>query len=372
MKQWMLALGDVFLEQRLQLLFFELFHRDAGQPRGDLAQRLPIMALIFLQRKNRCTPFRHITHHQVNKVRREIRVHRMRRAGQNHIRMARGLVQIDVERDHEVEAFKCLGQALRIGIGQHRVAGHGDKGADLAFARRHDFFNQCTVWKRAGELRQAADACLPAVHRRHIADEDIVEHHVRDDADRKHHATRTVDVAGQHIDHILQPARHGAETLRAGAESSIPGGAVGPGEFACELTNHVGRHGTRCRHPLRGILGRQRADGFDAAHLAFQVTQPNQILREQHVDDGQQEIRVGPRTNRDVLIGNFGSLGTARVDDDHFAAAFTDRLDALGHARCRQQAAIGNNGVTALNHEIVCPIHIRHRHCCAVTEHQRR
>ena len=203
----MLALGNHLFQQRLYVVLFKFFHRHTGDARGDLAQCPPVVALPLFQRKNRPSPFRHIAHRQVNIKRRKVGIHRMRRAGQDHVGMARGLVQVDVERDHELEAVKRLDHFVRVWVGQHRIAGHGDEGADLAFSRRQDFLLQRARRQRAAELGQSADAGLPAVHRRHAIDKGIVEHQHRNNADREHHAARPIHIARQHVDRVLQPTR---------------------------------------------------------------------------------------------------------------------------------------------------------------------
>src|SRR3546814_7434524 len=60
------------------------------------------------------------------------------------------------------------------------------------------------------------------------------------------------------------------------------------------------------------------------------------------MDDREQEIGVGARPYRNVLIGKFGRFRAARIDDDYLPAPLTDGLDALGHAGRGHQASVGD------------------------------
>src|SRR5207247_7516107 len=63
---------------------------------------------------------------------------RFQHGGRNDVGMARGLVDVDVDRHHEVELVECGGEALPVGHGEHWIAGQRHHRADLAQNRGLD------------------------------------------------------------------------------------------------------------------------------------------------------------------------------------------------------------------------------------------
>ena len=97
-----------------------------------------------------------------------VRARERRRAGQDHVRVARRLVHVDVERDHEVERLECAVEALGLRRRDDRVARDRDERADLALARRLDLLGeaddrQLAERPRAGRARGSSSgrACTP-------------------------------------------------------------------------------------------------------------------------------------------------------------------------------------------------------------------
>ena len=68
---------------------------------------------------------------------------------------------------------------------------------------------------------------------------------------RKHRATRLVEVAGQHVEHVDQPAGERAVGLGASAQAAVDRGALRLGERACKLADVVGGNAAAGRHGLR-------------------------------------------------------------------------------------------------------------------------
>ena len=62
-------------------------------------------------------------------------------------------------------------------------------------------------------------------------------------------------------------------------------------------------------------------------------------LGEQHVHEREQQVRVGARPDRVVLVGDLGRAAAARVDDDELAAARPQRLAAGRACRARSSAS---------------------------------
>ena len=82
--------------------------------------------------------------------------------GQDHVRVARRLVHVDVDRDHEVEALDRALEAAAVGGREHRVAGDRDERAHLTLARGLDLLGQHGHGQLAEQLRQPAHAAVPA------------------------------------------------------------------------------------------------------------------------------------------------------------------------------------------------------------------
>ena len=80
---------------------------------------------------------------------------------QDQVRMAGGLVDVDVDRDHERQALQRLVQRASVRRGQHRIAGADEQGADLAVAGGGDLLDHAGHRQLAGELRQPAHAAVP-------------------------------------------------------------------------------------------------------------------------------------------------------------------------------------------------------------------
>ena len=76
--------------------------------------------------------------------------------------MARGLVHVEVDRDHEVEALERRAEAPAVRRREHRVAGEAEERADLALARRLDLLGERRRGQLAEGLGQAAHAGVPA------------------------------------------------------------------------------------------------------------------------------------------------------------------------------------------------------------------
>jgi hypothetical protein len=70
-----------------------------------------------------------------------------------------------------------------------------------------------------------------------------------------------------------------------------------------------------------------------------------------------------------VLVGHGGGLGTARVEQDHAAAARLNRFHARAHPRRRHDAAVGSERVRAHHEKIAGTVDVRNREQQRVAEH---
>jgi hypothetical protein len=125
------------------------------------------------------------------------------RSGQYHVGVPRGLVHVDVHREHEVEALDCLLQPLGVRCGDHRVAGDGDEGSDLSFPRSVDLLGKAGHGQLPVALRQPANATMPASEPHALAGSGGVRGVLLAGCrEREHHAALAVEVAGEYVEHI--------------------------------------------------------------------------------------------------------------------------------------------------------------------------
>ncbi len=76
-------------------------------------------------------------------------------------------------------------------------------------------------------------------------------------------------------------------------------------------------------------------------------------LRDDGARDRGEEVGVGARPDRDVLVGVFGGLAASRVDDHDRAAAGLDPLQSAGEVRRRTERTVGRVRVRAeQQHEV--------------------
>ena len=113
--------------------------------------------------------------------------------------MARRLVEVEVDADHEVERLERGGEAVAVRRRQHRVAGDREQRADLAVARRLDLLGQAGGGQLAERSRGSprtrvaqrptVDAAAAARARRRVR--------ANRRRAREHRAARAVEVAGE-------------------------------------------------------------------------------------------------------------------------------------------------------------------------------
>ena len=73
---------------------------------------------------------------------------------------------------------------------------------------------------------------------------------------REHGAALAVEVAGQHVQHVHQPAGQRAELLRGGADPAVHGGPLGARQLARHAPDLLGADPARRRHRLGGEVAR--------------------------------------------------------------------------------------------------------------------
>ena len=149
-----------------------------------------------------------------------------------------------------------------------RVAGHRDQRPDLALARRLDLVGQRGDRQLAERLGQPAHARRPAADRE-AAPRLAGRVGLARGGEREHRAALAVEVAGQHVEDVDQPARERAERLRRRADAAVDGGALGGGELARHAADLLRRRCPSAPATASGVNGHgQRLDRLDARRPA--------------------------------------------------------------------------------------------------------
>src|SRR5207244_12070237 len=145
-----------------------------------------------------------------------------RETREDHVGVPGRLVQVDVEAHHEVEPGERARQAVAVRRAEDRIAGDRDETADLALARRLDLLGEAGAGELAHDFGEAAHPAraasgleaLPAPGR------PAGVCRARRGA-REHRAARPVEVAGERVHHIDEPAGKRPELLLAGADAAV-------------------------------------------------------------------------------------------------------------------------------------------------------
>ena len=176
------------------------------------------------------------------------------RRRQDHVGQARGLVDVGIDRDPEVERGDRGGEAAGAGRRQQRVAGDGDQGAHAA--RRLDLVGQGRDRQLAEHLGQAAG---PAGEPAEAGGGAAAEPAGQGGGRREHRAARAIEVAGEDVDQVDRPAGQGAELLAGRADPAVARGAGRVGVVAGEPADGGGVDAARGGDPLGREPGGDRA-----------------------------------------------------------------------------------------------------------------
>ena len=76
--------------------------------------------------------------------------------------MPRGLIEVGIDRQHEVDRVEGIGQAGAVGRGQHRIAADSDHRPDLTVTGCLDLLGEGDGGQFGHHLRIARDAAVPA------------------------------------------------------------------------------------------------------------------------------------------------------------------------------------------------------------------
>ena len=210
--------GDVDLGHRLA-------EAGAGQPDQDL----PLARAVGVDGEDRRRVLRAAADGELPDEVVVVRLLERREPGEDHVGVPGRLVDPVVDADHAGEPGQRGVEPVALGRREHRVAGHRDQRPDLALAGRADLLVQARHGDVAQHLGHAAHAAAPAAEVGRAAVEAL--HRQRADRprgrSREHQPAGDVEVPGQDVDDVDQPAREGAELLVAQADPAVDDAALG-------------------------------------------------------------------------------------------------------------------------------------------------
>ncbi len=352
----------------------DLLGRSAGAQPGQPDQDLPFLRRIwvFAREHRRRVPGEAVDRGTQQQVGGMCLLER-RGTRQDDVGMPGGLVEPQVHRDHRVQLRQRLIELVAARRGQDGVARHGDQCLQLPFARRDDLFEHARHRNLAHYLFGPADpgAVAAEVGRAVLQAGDRLAGDGPCCRGGEHGATGSVEVSGDDVDDVDQPTGQAAELLVAGTYPAVDHrpwrGCQFPGQSANPL-----RTDTCCGSNSFGRpLGDHLSQGRYAVEVAFQLTEVDQPLVEDCVNDTQQQRGVGTGRDRQPLVSLGSGLGPHRVDDDNLAA-LTDSADDAHHVGGGQERALRCRGVGAHHHQQVGALQIGCREGPPTAVHQVR
>lgn len=162
-------------------------------------------------------------------------------------------------------------------------------------------------------------------------------------------AAGPVEVAGEDVEHVDEPARQRAVRDGAAADAAVYGGRRGGGEFAGEGACRPGVHVAGGGYGLGGEVPYGFAEFVESLEMRGQLPGVHEVFLEEHVGHRREEQRVGAGPDGDVAVGEFGGAGAAGVDDGEGAAAHPERLELAGEVGGGAQTPVGFQGLAPMS-----------------------
>ena len=240
--------------------------------------------------------------------------------------MARGLVEVEVDRDHEVEPRQRALEPRAVGRRQHRVAGDRDQRADLARRPASRSPRRASTTGSSPpnsgsprtRLRQRAKCPRPPPSSARRPGRPPAGEHRAAPRSRLPVTTLSTLTASWR-------ARRTPAWTRRCARSRRPLGAprtrARAGEWCRRRCRYAGRR-ARARSAATAVA-RAPSTPRPRAGPAARSPSANRITCEHR----EQQQRVAARADEEVLAAELRGLGAPRIEDDHLAAARLDRLE---------------------------------------------
>ena len=336
-----------------------LAERATAQALRQLEHDLPVGELAFISLDDRGRPARDVPHG--NRVEQQIDVvlGQIPAGRQDHVGVARRLVDVDVDRHHELELLERRADSLPVGCREDGVAGQRDHGADLARARGLDLVRQHGRREIAERLRQPAHPALPAVMAVEAA-------HARDAADvergrREHRSAFSTEPSGGDVQQVGGVRRRRRVAADADADARVAHGRARVGELERQALDGLGRHAGERGNARRRERGQAPLDLGPSAGPRLQEPPVDAAALDQDANHRQQKRRIAARPDRDVLVRLLRGLRAARVDHHDLATALAHRAQATAHVGRGHDAPVRDHRVAAEAEEVVGAIDVGDR-----------
>ncbi len=183
--------------------------------------------------------------------------------------------------------------------------------------------------------------------------------------EREERAAGPVEVAGEDVEDVHQPAGQGAVLDGAAADAPVDGGGGGGGEFAGDGGDGGRVHVTGGGDRVRGEIRQGGGEFVEAFQVLGERPGVGELLVDERVRDGRQQQRVRAGPDRDVPVGEAGGAGAARVDDGEGAAAPAQGLEPAGEVGGGAEASVGLQRAGADQQEMAGAVEIRYGMACA-------
>ena len=267
----------------------------------------------------------------------------------------------------------ALAQAARVRRRDERVAGDRDQRAHLALAGRLDLLGQAGRPAARRRPRAAPRTRLAQRPRRAAASLPARAGAVALSGRRarEHRAAGPVEVAGQHVEHVHEPARERAVLLRGRAHAARRRRAR-----SAAASSRARRRISSASMPQAAAIrsgGKPRTSSRSASRplrCSASAARVVEALLDQRAGHAEQQVRVAAGPDEVVLVGVLGRARAARVDHHDLAAALADAAQPAAHVGRGQQAAVRDERVGAEQQQVLAAVDVRHRHAQRVAEHQ--
>ena len=336
------------------------------QPRRQIAHDVPVVARVVVRREDRRAVLGDVADREPRQEQIEVPGLEDVLRGKDVARVARGLVDVVVDRHHELELRQRPREPLPVGRREHGVARDAHEGPHAALPRRLHLFRHDRRRQRPEELRQPAHAGPPPAPV--VADDGPPER--RDVGGRRgeHRPALAVEVPGHHVERLYEPRGHGAEGVLAHAHARVRAGTRRRGEVPRQRADRgsVDADG-RC-HPLRWEARRQRPELRDAGRPLAKV-RGEDLVDEDHVQHREEQRRIAAGPDEVVARGPGRALRASRIDEHHPPSAVTDAPHARPHVSQAHLTAVGRRRVRAEDQQVVRAVDVRHRDRQGVAVH---
>ena len=158
-------------------------------------------------------------------------------------------------------------------------------------------------------------------------------------------------------------------TLRAEPHAAVACSAPGVREVSGQPAYRGRVDSGAPGHAIGRQVTHERGKGIEMLQARSERSRSDPSLRHDHVQHGRQQQGVAARPDGEMLVGDRGGLGAARVDDNHAPAAPSNPVQAAAHVGSAHQAPVGHDGIRADDEEEVGAVDIRHRDQPEVSEH---